>query len=181
SSPSSRRSAVGPGRRRLPGPCFFAAARGRMTRMPPTSPAGTRPAPASAAPATPHFGASALEEMVATRRDLHSHPELGFEEVRTSGIVAERLRKLGLEPRAGVGKTGVLARIAGGKPGKTVLLRADMDALPIVEESDVPYRSQSPGRMHACGHDCHTSVLLGVAARLVADARELAGNVVLCF
>jgi amidohydrolase len=75
----------------------------------------------------------------------------------------------------------VLAKITGGKPGKTVLLRADMDALPIVEENDVPYRSQSAGRMHACGHDCHTSVLLGVAERLVAEARELAGSVVLCF
>jgi amidohydrolase len=131
--------------------------------------------------ATTQFAGADLDEMVATRRDLHAHPELGFEEVRTSGIVAERLRALGLEPRTGVGKTGVLARITGGKPGKTVLLRADMDALPIVEENDVPYRSQNPGRMHACGHDCHTSILLGVAKRLVAEAKDLKGNVVLCF
>src|SRR5262245_54039624 len=80
--------------------------------------------------ATPHFAGPDLDEMVATRRDFHAHPELGFEEVRTSGIVAERLKKLGLEPKTGVGRTGVLARIKGGKPGKTVLLRADMDALP---------------------------------------------------
>jgi len=131
--------------------------------------------------ATPHFAGTDLDELVATRRDLHAHPELGFEEVRTSGIVAERLRKLGLEPRTGVGKTGVLARIAGGKPGKTVLLRADMDALPIHEENDVPYKSQNDGRMHACGHDCHTSILLSVAKRLVAEAKDLKGNVVLCF
>jgi amidohydrolase len=129
----------------------------------------------------PPFAAADLEEMVATRRDLHAHPEVGFEEVRTSGIVAERLRALGLEPRTGVGRTGVLARIRGGRPGRTVLLRADMDALPIQEENQVPYRSQNPGRMHACGHDCHTSILLGVAKRLVAEAGELPGSVVLCF
>jgi len=131
--------------------------------------------------ATPHFAGTDLDELVATRRDLHAHPELGFEEVRTSGLVAERLRKLGLEPKTGVGKTGVLARIAGGRPGKTVLLRADMDALPIMEENDVPYRSQNPGRMHACGHDCHTSILLGVARQLVGEAKNMKGNVVLCF
>ena len=134
-----------------------------------------------ATPATPHFAGPALDEMIATRRDLHAHPELGFEEVRTSGIVAERLRKLGLEPRTSVGRTGVLARITGGKPGKTVLLRADMDALPIVEENDVVYRLQSPGRMHACGHDCHTSILLGIANQLVAESKDMKGSVVLCF
>jgi amidohydrolase len=131
--------------------------------------------------ATSPFAGADLDEMVATRRDLHAHPELGFEEVRTSGIVAQRLRSLGLEPRTGVGKTGVLARIKGGKPGKTALLRADMDALPILEANDVPYRSQNDGRMHACGHDCHTSILLGVAKRLVAEARDQKGDVVLCF
>src|SRR5262245_8723031 len=131
--------------------------------------------------ATPHFAGAELDELVATRRDLHAHPELGFEEVRTSGIVVERLRALGLEPRAGVGKTGVLARITGGRAGKTVLLRADMDALPIHEENEVPYRSRSAGRMHACGHDCHTSILLGVARRLSAEAADMKGSVVLCF
>ena len=131
--------------------------------------------------ATPHFAGAELDELVATRRDLHAHPELGFEEVRTSKLVAERLGALGLEPRTGVGKTGVLARITGGRPGKTVLLRADMDALPILEENEVPYRSQNAGRMHACGHDCHTSILLGIARKLVAEAKEMKGNVVLCF
>src|SRR5262245_11907220 len=130
---------------------------------------------------TTRLAAADLDELVATRRDLHAHPELGFEEVRTSGIVAERLRALGLEPRTGVGKTGVLARITGGKPGRTVLLRADMDALPILEENDVPYRSQNAGRMHACGHDCHTSILLGVAGRLTAESADLRGAVRLCF
>src|SRR5262245_3259670 len=131
--------------------------------------------------ATPHFAGSDLDDLVATRRDLHAHPEVGFEEVRTSGIVAERLKKLGLEVRTGVGKTGVLARITGGRPGKTVLLRADMDALPILEENDVPYRSQNSGRMHACGHDCHTSILLSVARQLVAESKDMKGSVVLCF
>src|SRR5262245_14180478 len=131
--------------------------------------------------ATPHCAGSDLDELVATRRDLHAHPELGFEEVRTSGIVAERLKKLGLEPRTGVGKTGVLARITGGRPGRTVLLRADMDALPILEENDVPYRSQNPGRMHACGHECHHNILPGVVTRLRREPKDLRGNVVLCF
>ena len=131
--------------------------------------------------ATPHFTGAGLDEMVATRRDLHAHPELGFEEVRTSGIVADRLRQLGLEPRTGVGRTGVMARITGARPGKTVLLRADMDALPILEENDVPYRSLTPGKMHACGHDCHTSILLGIARRLIEEKATLKGNVVLCF
>jgi amidohydrolase len=120
-------------------------------------------------------------ELVAVRRDLHQHPETAFEEVRTSGIVAERLRALGLEVRTGVAKTGVLATVRGAKRGKTVLLRADMDALPIHEENDTPYRSQVAGKMHACGHDCHTSILLGVAKELVRDAGELAGSVTLCF
>jgi signal transduction histidine kinase/CheY-like chemotaxis protein len=132
-----------------------------LSPHPPATP--SREAPMTIA--TPHFAGPDLDELVATRRDLHMHPELGFEEVRTSGVVAERLKKLGLEPKTGVGKTGVMARITGGKPGKTVLLRADMDALPIHEDNDVPYRSQHAGRMHACGHDCHTSILLGVARR----------------
>ena len=127
------------------------------------------------------FAAADLEELAAVRRDLHAHPELAFEEVRTSGIVAERLRALGLEVRAGVGKTGVIATLRGGKPGKTVMLRADMDALPIQEENEVPYRSQVAGKMHACGHDCHTSILLGVAKQLVREAPGLPGTVKLCF
>ena len=128
-----------------------------------------------------HFSAEDHRQMIETRRDLHAHPELGFEETRTAALVAERLRAMGLAPRTSVGRTGVLASIAGARPGRTVLLRADMDALPIQEENDTPYRSRNPGRMHACGHDCHTSILLGVARRLTADAREMAGSVRLCF
>jgi len=127
------------------------------------------------------FSEPEVQEMIAVRRDLHAHPEIAFEERRTSGVVADRLRALGLEPRTGVAKTGVLASVSGGRPGATVLLRADMDALPIQEENDVPYRSQNAGRMHACGHDCHTSILLAVAKRLVADAQALPGSVRLCF
>jgi len=127
------------------------------------------------------FSQQDVLEMTATRRDFHAHPETAFHEMRTAGIVAKRLESFGLEPRTGIGRTGVMATIRGGKPGKTVLLRADMDALPIEEENDTPYRSKSPGRMHACGHDCHTSILLAIAKRLVADQKSLAGTVVLCF
>ncbi len=131
--------------------------------------------------ATPNFAGAAADELVAVRRDLHQHPEIGFEEVRTAGIVAARLRALGLAPRTGVGRTGVVAVVRGGRPGRTALLRADMDALPIEEENDAPYRSQTPGRMHACGHDCHVSILLAVASVLVAGAKDMAGQVVLVF
>jgi len=131
--------------------------------------------------ATRTFSEADVRELVEVRRDLHAHPETAFEEVRTSGVVAERLRRMGLEVRTGVGKTGVLATVKGGRPGKTVLLRADMDALPILEENDVPYRSQTTGKMHACGHDCHTSILLGISKVLVADAASLPGAVRLCF
>ena len=87
-----------------------------------------------------------VQEMIDTRRDLHAHPEIAFEEMRTSALVAERLRALGLTVHTGVGRTGVLATVTGERPGKTVLLRADMDALPIQEENDVPYRSQNAGQ-----------------------------------
>jgi amidohydrolase len=105
-----------------------------------------------------------VPDMIATRRDLHEHPELAFEEVRTSGIVAGRLRALGLEVRTGVAKTGVVGTLKGGKPGaKTLAIRADMDALPIHELNEIDYRSTVDGKMHACGHDGHTSILLAVA------------------
>jgi len=122
-----------------------------------------------------------VAELVAVRRDLHQHPETAFQEVRTSGLVAERLRALGLEVRTGVGRTGVLATVKGARPGRTVLLRADMDALPIHEENEVPYRSQHDGAMHACGHDCHTSILLALAKRFARDAATQAGDVRFCF
>ncbi len=127
------------------------------------------------------FAEDTVEELVTLRRDLHRHPETAFEEVRTAGIVAERLRALGLEVRTGVAKTGVLATVRGARAGKTVLLRADMDALPIQEENDTPYRSQVAGKMHACGHDCHTAILLGIAQHLVREASGLPGAVTLCF
>ncbi len=130
---------------------------------------------------TPSFTGTDIDELIAVRRDLHQHPELGFEEVRTSGIVAAKLRALGLVPRTNVGRTGVVAVLKGGRPGKTVLLRADMDALPIHEANDTPYRSLADGKMHACGHDCHVSILLMVAKRLVAEAKNLAGSVVFVF
>ena len=120
-------------------------------------------------------------EMVERRRDLHRHPELAFQEARTAGIVAETLNALGLEVQTGVGRTGVVGLLEGGQPGPVVMVRCDMDALPIDEENDVPYRSQQPGRMHACGHDGHTAVALAVA-RLFAERREaLRGSVKFAF
>jgi amidohydrolase len=132
-------------------------------------------------PGTRSLTEADVKELTDTRRDLHAHPELAFEEVRTAGIVAERLKAIGLSPRTGVGKTGVLAMVKGGRAGKTVMLRADMDALPIQEENQVPYRSQNAGKMHACGHDCHTSILLAVSKQLTREAASLPGNVRLCF
>lgn len=120
-------------------------------------------------------------DVVALRRDFHAHPELGFEEVRTAGIVADRLAGLGYEVRTGVGQTGVVGVLSTKKPGKTILLRADMDGLPILEQSGVEFASTSPGKMHACGHDGHTAMLLG-AAHMIAERRDaLNGTIVLCF
>jgi amidohydrolase len=127
------------------------------------------------------FTPADVQEMTDVRRDLHAHPELAFEEVRTSGVVAERLCAMGLEARTNVGKTGVLATVKGATAGKTVLLRADMDALPIQEENETAYRSQNAGKMHACGHDCHTSILLGVTKQLLRQRDALRGTVRLCF
>ena len=121
------------------------------------------------------------DEIVATRRTIHQWPELAYTEERTAALVESRLRKLGIEVETGVGGTGVVGLLRGALPGKTVLLRADMDALPIDEMSDEPYCSQNKGVMHACGHDGHTSMLLG-AARLLAERRDrLSGNVKLMF
>src|SRR5215211_6208460 len=124
---------------------------------------------------------SYLDELVAIRRDLHAHPELGFEEERTSGIVAERLAAWGFEVHRGIGKTGVVGVLRGKNPsGRRIGLRADMDALPIEETTNLPYRSTRPGTMHACGHDGHTTMLLG-AARYLAETREFDGTAVLIF
>jgi amidohydrolase len=104
------------------------------------------------------------QQIVEWRRDFHKHPELGFEETRTSGIVAEYMKSLGYRVRTGVGKTGVIAELGDKKP--VVGIRADMDALPIQEANDVPYKSQVDGVMHACGHDAHTAIAMGVATLL---------------
>lgn len=125
--------------------------------------------------------------MVAMRRDLHEHPELAFEEVRTSGIVAQRLQALGLDVQKGVAKTGVVGLLHGegsgaGQPGaKTIAIRADMDALPIYELNEVDYRSTVDGKMHACGHDGHTSIALAVADILSKRRDELNGTVKFLF
>ena len=115
------------------------------------------------------------------RRDFHIHPELGFREIRTGGIVARELEALGIEVTKGVGKTGVVALLEGAKPGPTLLLRFDMDALPITEETGAEYASQNPGTMHACGHDSHTAIGLTVAKMLHAHREELAGTIKFCF
>ena len=115
------------------------------------------------------------------RRDFHMHPELGFREVRTGGIVAKELESLGMEVTKGVGKTGVVGLLEGTKPGPTLLLRFDMDALPILEETGVEYASQNPGVMHACGHDGHTAIGLTVAKMLHAQRDQLAGTIKFCF
>ena len=115
------------------------------------------------------------------RRDFHMHPELGFEEVRTAGIVAEELNKLGIEVTTGVGKTGVVGIIEGKGPGPVVLLRFDMDALPIHEETGADYASQTPGVMHACGHDGHTAIGLSVAKVLHKHKDGFSGTVKMVF
>src|SRR5512141_1370324 len=115
------------------------------------------------------------------RRDFHRHPELGFREIRTGGIVARELEALGIEVTKGVGKTGVVGLLEGAKPGPTLLLRFDMDALPITEETEAEYTSQNHGVMHACGHDGHTAIGLTVARMLQEHRKELAGTVKLVF
>jgi amidohydrolase len=122
------------------------------------------------------------EKLIAQRRDLHMHPELSNREERTARVVAERLRALGLtDIKTGVARHGVTALLVGGKPGPVVAVRADMDALPIQETIDVPYKSQVPGVKHACGHDVHTTVELGVAEVLAGMKGEIAGTVKFIF
>jgi len=118
------------------------------------------------------------EDIIEWRRDFHTHPELGFKEIRTSGKVAEELEKLGYRVRRNVGKTGVVADL-GSEGGPCIAIRADMDALPIWEANNVPYKSQNDGTMHACGHDSHTAMLLGVATLLVKE--KFPGKVRLLF
>lgn len=125
-----------------------------------------------------------VPDLVATRRDFHEHPELAFQEVRTSGIVVRRLQALGLEVQTDIAQTGVVGLLRGGVAGsgtKTIALRADMDALPVHEQNDVDYRSQVDGKMHACGHDGHTAILLTVAEILSKQKETLEGNVKFLF
>src|SRR2546429_5700006 len=122
------------------------------------------------------------EEFTAVRRDLHAHPELGFEEHRTARIVCEQLSAYGIEHHAGIGRTGIVAVIPGRQSdsGKSVGLRADMDALPMQEENDFAHKSRYDGRMHGCGHDGHTTMLLA-AARYLHETRKLDGVAYLIF
>jgi amidohydrolase len=128
-------------------------------------------------------------KVLAWRRDIHQHPELGNRETRTAQLVADHLRALGLEPRTAIAHTGVVATLKGGKPGPRIALRADMDALPVTERVDLPfaskaigdYRGEPVGVMHACGHDAHTAILMGVAEALVSMREQLPGEVVFVF
>jgi len=113
---------------------------------------------------------SIAELIVADRRAIHSRPELAYNERETAALVETRLHELGIEFSGGIGGTGVIGLVHGARPGRTVLLRADMDALPITEQSDAPFASRNVGVMHACGHDGHTAMLLG-AARILNERR----------
>src|SRR5688500_14597294 len=128
-------------------------------------------------------------KVIAWRRDVHEHPELGNQEVRTAKLVADHLRSLGMEVRTGVAHTGVVGVLKGGKSGPVVALRADMDALPVTEQSNLPfaskvrstYNGQEVGVMHACGHDTHVAMLMGVAEVLAGMRDELPGTVKFIF
>ena len=128
-------------------------------------------------------------QVIAWRRDIHQHPELGNHEIRTSELVAKQLRALGLEVKTNVAHTGVIALLKGGKPGPKLAIREDMDALPVVEDDDLPFKStvrtqfngQDVGVMHACGHDSHTAMLLGIATALAGMRKDLPGEVLFIF
>ena len=145
---------------------------------------------AQISPAQIDSAASAVAPKVITwRRDIHQHPELSNREVRTSKLVADHLKKLGLQVRTGIAHTGVSAVLKGGKPGPVIALRADMDALPVAEQVDVPFKStvtaefsgKKVGVMHACGHDAHVANLMGIAEMLVAMRQDLPGTVLFIF
>jgi amidohydrolase len=132
----------------------------------------------------------ALEsKVIAWRRDIHQHPELSNRETRTAALVEAHLKSLGIEVQTGVARTGVVGLLKGGRPGPTIALRADMDALPVAEEVDVPFRStvktrylgSEVGVMHACGHDAHVAILMGVAEALTALRQELPGTIKFIF
>lgn len=135
------------------------------------------------------IGADLEQKVIEWRRDLHQHPELSNREFRTAKVITEHLKELGLEVQTGVAHTGVVGLLKGAKPGPTIALRADMDALPVTELTDVPfaskavseYRGKEVGVMHACGHDLHVAMLMGAAEKLTAMRDQLAGNVVFIF
>ena len=144
--------------------------------------------PASGADIEPHI--KAVDSKVITwRRDFHQNPELSNRETRTSAVVAKHLRSLGLDVETGIAKTGVVALLKTGRPGPTIALRADMDGLPVTERTDVPFRSvarssyrgEEVGVMHACGHDAHTAILMGLAEALVKAKPQLRGNILFVF
>lgn len=146
--------------------------------------------PAAAAPDDVETQLRAVApKLLAWRRDFHAHPELGNRETRTAAVVAEHLRSLGLAPRTGIAHTGVVARLTGGRPGPRIVLRADMDALPVTEQVDLPFaskftttfRGETVGVMHACGHDAHTAILMAAAEVLAARRETLAGEVLFVF
>ena len=132
---------------------------------------------------------SVLPRMIAWRRDFHEHPELSYEEVRTARVVAAHLRSLRMEVRTGVAQTGVVGVLRGARPGPVIALRADMDALPVTEEGDLPFRSRARGHyngqdvgiMHACGHDTHVAILMAAATVLASQREQLAGTVIFVF
>src|SRR5690606_29481204 len=129
------------------------------------------------------------EQLIAWRRDIHQHPELGEQETRTARLVAEHLKELGLEVQTEVGRTGVVGILKGAKPGRTVALRADMDALPVKEPAGLPFASQATGIyhgtevdvMHACGHDAHTAMLMATAEVLAGVRDQIEGTVMFIF
>ncbi|WP_298745764.1 amidohydrolase [uncultured Brevundimonas sp.] len=154
-------------------------------------PAAAQAQSAAAASADAVFAAveAVTPRVVGWRRDLHAHPELGFAETRTAGVIADHLRALGLEVRTGVGKTGVVGVLRGARPGRTVALRADMDALPVRETTGLPFASTATGTYmdatvpvaHACGHDAHVAMLMGAAEVLAGMKDRIAGTVVFIF
>jgi amidohydrolase len=152
-------------------------------------PAWNAHAAADAPPAIDALAATVDDDVVAWRRDIHQHPELGNQETRTAVLAADHLRALGMEVRTGIGVTGVSGLLRGGRPGPKLMLRADMDALPVTESVDLPfaskvrttYRGEPVGVMHACGHDAHVAILMGVAQVLAAQREQMQGDVLFVF
>src|SRR5579871_3239086 len=120
-------------------------------------------------------------EIIEIRRKLHENPELSYQEYQTAKLVADKLRALGIQVKPKVGGTGVVGLLEGGNKGKTVALRADMDALPVTESLELPFKSKNPGVMHACGHDTHVAMLLGAAMLLAKHKNDLSGTVKFLF